>query len=411
MAALLALSCTKNASTTGPEGGSTTVDTGIPLGVATTAPIGTAGGVVGTSDGAASVSIPAGALNTTVQIGVQPISNGAPLGFGTGVRFTPSGLKFAGPATVTFNFSGGPAPGNAPSLSVAFQDSTGAWQAVGGSSVDTTSQSVTFPTTHFSDYVLFERFRLEVDREAILENETATFRAVRIGPDDLNPLAGGTRLTSAATVDGGLVSNWRLNGIIAPGNVADGQMAVGAVKSIGVYTAPATAPDGNTVGVTCEVTVLGGQRKLTLAARVNVGSSVSFQFGRGIEQSVTAIYVVAQGVPTVAGSDTTTGFVMALPSAAIGTYPWSSTTTISIIQTPSSRITNAYVTSYENPTGGGVTLMPGAVRVRSVDASTGLMRGEFSGTMTRFSTVGGQTSMTPVFVSGRFVVRRAAASK
>jgi hypothetical protein len=67
---------------------------GTPDGAPTTETIGAAGGSIASSDGALTMNIPAGALASDTDITIQPVTNTAWGGIGTGYQFTPDGLTF-----------------------------------------------------------------------------------------------------------------------------------------------------------------------------------------------------------------------------------------------------------------------------------------------------------------------------
>ena len=132
--------------------GSSSPDTG------NTAGIGTAGGTVTSTDGSATLTIPAGALSSSVAITATPMTNppAAPgLVTANTYDFGPSGTQFASPATlrVTYKPSQLPSGVDPTSLHVVVLDGT-AWDVVPGSVVDTAAHTVTGPINHFSSYGL-----------------------------------------------------------------------------------------------------------------------------------------------------------------------------------------------------------------------------------------------------------------
>src|SRR6476661_8458618 len=89
---------------------------GQPVGSASTASIGAAGGSLTSPDGRVTLTIPAGALGAATSISIQPIENTAPLGVGLSYDFLPNGQQFAKPVTVTLHYTDEELAGTAPEL-------------------------------------------------------------------------------------------------------------------------------------------------------------------------------------------------------------------------------------------------------------------------------------------------------
>lgn len=122
---------------------------GSPAGSIFTRVIGSAGGVVQSPDGQISVAVPAGALSVNTTIGIQAITNEAPLGAGHAYRLTPEGTVFAKPVKITMKYADG-IP--APLVWVVTQKSDGTWLGDLSSEPDETTKTVSVQTTHFSDW-------------------------------------------------------------------------------------------------------------------------------------------------------------------------------------------------------------------------------------------------------------------
>ena len=78
---------------------------GTSIGGKATMTIGPAGGTLASTDGILTLTVPPGALAADVTIGIEPVTNTAPLGIGASYRLTPEGTTFAVPATVRMPFT------------------------------------------------------------------------------------------------------------------------------------------------------------------------------------------------------------------------------------------------------------------------------------------------------------------
>jgi N-acetylneuraminic acid mutarotase len=124
----------------------------------TPAAIAGGGGVVESSDGQTSVSIPSGALSSTTNITLQPATNPpAAEAFAQPVDLGPSGTTFAMPVTLTLSFDPTQLPTGVPATALAVYTATAdgsGWQLVPNSAVDVSSNTVSAPISHFSTYVI-----------------------------------------------------------------------------------------------------------------------------------------------------------------------------------------------------------------------------------------------------------------
>lgn len=118
------------------------------------------GGTV--SNGRATVTIPAGALDADTRISVEAPSGSlpaAPTGYqilgGTAYDLGPSGTTFSTPATLTLTYNASSVPTGTASSSIGvYTVASGLWQPVAGSAVDEANHKVTVPLAHFSVYAL-----------------------------------------------------------------------------------------------------------------------------------------------------------------------------------------------------------------------------------------------------------------
>jgi regulation of enolase protein 1 (concanavalin A-like superfamily) len=144
---------------------------GVPNGKATTKSIGPAGGSLASADGRITVDVPPNAVTAAVDFRITPITNLGKGGVGSAYRLEPNEQKFATPVKVSFKYDAeGFKDASPESFAVAYQDSTGVWQALKTSNIDKASKTVTISTTHFTDWSLWT-IRLEPEKVTIRVGE------------------------------------------------------------------------------------------------------------------------------------------------------------------------------------------------------------------------------------------------
>ncbi|MHB1191771.1 MAG: hypothetical protein ACYC6F_01895 [Longimicrobiales bacterium] len=121
--------------------------------------VGTKGGAVSATGGAATVSIPAGALASNVQVTITPTS--APpadpnLVAGTSWTFGPSGTQFAAPVQMTLKYDESRIPDGLPESALHIAKNVGGtWQRIPGDiTVNPGAKTVTGSVMSFSDYTV-----------------------------------------------------------------------------------------------------------------------------------------------------------------------------------------------------------------------------------------------------------------
>lgn len=131
--------------------------------------IGPAGGTLVSENGSLTINIPAGALTTETVIGIEPITSTNIAGVGQSFRLTPHDQHFEKPVSLTYTLSDeADSVAMMETFGFAYQLASGVWKFVGASSYDTQSGTVTFKTTHFSDWSVMNRVTLS-PLHAILE--------------------------------------------------------------------------------------------------------------------------------------------------------------------------------------------------------------------------------------------------
>ncbi len=243
-------------------------------GAPVTATIGAGGGSLTSSDGSLAVNIPAGALTSDTDITIQPITNTAWGGIGTGYQLTPDGLTFLQPVELEFQIAPEDLAGSIPeALDVAFQDGAGYWFILKDGSYDNGSGTLSCTTTHFSSYSAIAEYQMtpvsaglgpsasvtlvvnQCFYETIASDPQAVMQVLTCSSDDedLVPLVS--------------MSDWSVNGVRG-GNAAVGRI-VEIRSNAARYTAPATVPLANPVAASVKVNLRRGTANY-LVSNINI---------------------------------------------------------------------------------------------------------------------------------------------
>jgi len=248
----------------GSGGGSIATAVGVPLGRASSARIGSAGGTVVSGDGQATLTVPAGALTTETTITMTPIRNESPAGAVGAWRFEPDGLVFAKPATLRLS---GLSAGEQSRLALATQAADGHWQSAGEAET-VGSDTLAVPVPHFSDWAFHEALHVSPRRADVAVGESLILDAFDLRCDKkadphcdlLTPLTGNAQ-----------VLRWEVNGV-SNGNAQVGTLTPAGGNPAGArvrYTAPGRLPSSNPVAVTA-VVAGPGRSEIHLVAQVRV---------------------------------------------------------------------------------------------------------------------------------------------
>ncbi|MCH5714783.1 hypothetical protein [Niabella hibiscisoli] len=153
--------------------------TGVSMGATITKTIGPGGGTLQSVDGKISIQIPEGALSAPTTVGVEPITNTNIAGIGASFRLTPHGQLFAKPITISYSWEGlQDSIGLPQTLGLAYQMDDGIWKFVGASSFNATAKTISFNSTHFSDWSLMNRISLSPYQADLETSEKKTIRAM-----------------------------------------------------------------------------------------------------------------------------------------------------------------------------------------------------------------------------------------
>ncbi|MDR6786268.1 hypothetical protein ABIE26_004987 [Pedobacter africanus] len=215
---------------------------GVSTGAAVTRRIGPAGGVIASSECGLSINIPAGALKVETIIGIEPITRTNIAGAGKSFRLSPHDVQFEKPVSLTYAFSvETDSIAMIETFGFSYQLVSGAWKYVGASSYDVQGKTVTFKTTHFSDWSMMNRVSLSPLHASLEPGDKQEIKALIYTEskyeDLLVPLTGATGtepgypVGTPVPLPAKYIKSWDLTG---PGNI---------ISSNGnkiTYQAPAT---------------------------------------------------------------------------------------------------------------------------------------------------------------------------
>src|SRR6188768_2993319 len=134
---------------------------GTPVGDMVTKQIGPDGGSISAIDNTLKLVIPAGALNATTAITVQPITNFAPGGVGNAYELSPDGQNFSKPVTITFHYMDSVEGGATWSeIGIAFQDANGFWHRAQNIVSDSVNKTISATSLHFTGFSIYRKINI-----------------------------------------------------------------------------------------------------------------------------------------------------------------------------------------------------------------------------------------------------------
>ncbi|TLV00432.1 hypothetical protein [Dyadobacter luticola] len=304
-----------------PSTSATVTEIGQPQGVASSKSIGPEGGEISSSDGLVTLTIPAGALTSTTNITIQPISNQSPNGLGLAYRFSPDGTQFAKDAKLVFQYNADSvAVNDAQMLGVGFQQADRRWQRAANIEVDTLNRLISVAMPHFSDWSAYELEQIEgagIEGSQALElNQSADLllnEALLIVPLDQDP-------SKSLTFKD---AKWSVVGGSANGTVT---FKKGALAT---YTAPGKTPPQNPITVELEITFKNSPKKVFLRKRILIGGDYFYGTFDGQPFNWTQTNcILKNGQVIMTGTDES--FTQSLniilqsadPEALLGFYPY-----------------------------------------------------------------------------------------
>ncbi len=225
-------------------------DVGTPTGPPISKTIGPEGGSISMPDGRISVDVPAGAVIGNTQFSIQPITNMAINGIGSGYRLEPGHITFPIPLKLTFHFDDRDLAGTvAEALLLAFQDKDGSWHAESKTKLNEQEKTLTVATTHFSDWLYLRTVGITPAEKKVLVGEAVPIK-VDACPDRDSVLRYNPfnkffkRDCYAASSD---ASTWVLKGA--------GTLTRISASTV-VYTAPSIKPADNRARVIVDIDIM-----------------------------------------------------------------------------------------------------------------------------------------------------------
>ncbi|MEC5385278.1 hypothetical protein VVD49_06060 [Uliginosibacterium sp. H3] len=238
------------------------------IGSPVTASIGASGGTLASSDGAISLSVPAGAFDRTVSLSIREITNEAHGAAGRAWRITPEGLHSAVPMTLTFRYSDDDLRDtSAGALSIAYQDDQQVWHVYNTPQRNAVTKTLSVSTTHFSDWSVITGARLLPMTGMLKVGESLNLR-VRYCHYSFGEDGSMSRVVDCdqnASVNQSL-HNWSATaGSVTP--------ASDRTQGSAVYTAPASKPARNPVAVSVAYTPPLSSAQEILVSNIEISDS------------------------------------------------------------------------------------------------------------------------------------------
>ncbi len=365
-------------------GTGTVTEVGQPQGALVSKMIGPEGGTIATADGNVQLVIPAGAVSQATNITIQPITNHLPNGIGQAFRFSPDGLQFAKPATLTFAYSNEKVSANdADLLKIAYQGTNKIWYNVPGVQVDTQKKRISVPMPHFSDWSAYEIAYLE--SLLLLSGSSIRTEFVQYG-QTMNLLIWEDLLVDDALQQvadnkfGDIKAvTWSL---VGPGELKKSQ----SIKSV-FYEAPKTGKDRIQVTVNAEITFQKNQKKLILVKNITVGNNYVEVVFNGQTRVYTDVSLDTAGgeVWVISGGDREDDYLyLSVFGSSAGSFPFGNPlkTETGISSGHYNQGDYAYRTHYAcvGDIERGVQIMTGSVKVDEFVRGK-VARGTFSGSL------------------------------
>jgi hypothetical protein len=238
--------------TTTTQTGGNATEVGTPNGPPLTVSIGTGGGSIMFPDSSIQLIVPAGALGSSTDITLQPITNFCHNGSGDAFRITPSGLTFSQPVTLKFRYDEAMLSGSHGALmGIARQDAGGLWRYMNSVSNDTVNRVISCDISSLSgspgdnsgegDWSIFDIVHIEPRFRDLRVNETLQLEVKYAWPDEVGEL-----VPLPKPVD-----SWFANAV-HNGNSQHGFLLNQNNQTV-TYKAPAQVPSQNPVQISAVV--------------------------------------------------------------------------------------------------------------------------------------------------------------
>lgn len=253
---------------------------GSPLATVTTTSIGPLGGTLTTADQRLTITVPAGAVETSQSFGIQPIGSTGPQSLGHAFRLFPHSTTFKKPVTISVRYNPATLAGTvAEALAMAYQNDEGIWVLAAKGKVDTMAHTVSVETTHFSDWAVLQRAALHPEVGFVKPGGNLGLEVRVLTDEVVVPLTTDTEVPAPYPSPTQLVdvSTWKLAG--------SGTLTPAIWKAL--YNAPTTPPVRNPVAVSIKLkgpTVIDGKPvgELWLVSNIYIGEEgLTFRINGG----------------------------------------------------------------------------------------------------------------------------------
>ncbi|GAB3264550.1 hypothetical protein GCM10027347_31680 [Larkinella harenae] len=388
--ALCLTSCKKDPETVTPEPvveqpdeSGTATKVGQAQGAATRKTIGPEGGTISTPDGNVQLVLPAGAVSKATEISIQPITNENPHGLAQAYRFSPEGLKFNKPATLTFQYDPQTVSvPNAENFGIAYQRENAVWYDVAGASVNTSKHEISVPMEHFSDWTPYELAQFDF---AVINPGGSLSKGftVQCG-ESIDLYAGLLTYNSNYPKDAkekplkqtkGFGKNWQL--------IGEGKL-VERPSNGATYTAPGKVPKQNPVLVTTELTFEGKKFKLILTQKIFIGLETYFDLSvHNIPQETTAFAcarIAGKTYLTCGAGNNALSLQVNTDELAPGKYVFFSGNSkegekdkvVGVYGSADPNVAKRWLSYYHDSCTGKAMASPGSVQIKTVEIKNGI---------------------------------------
>jgi hypothetical protein len=382
---------------------------GTSLGARVTKEIGNAGGTLESADGILKITIPAGALSATTTIGIEPVSNTNIAGIGNAFRLTPHGQQFSKPVTITCSWeANADTIGLLQTLGMAYQQQDGIWKFVGARHLDQAQKTISYATSHFSDWSLMNEislvpYRADVDPGGHQNIYASLFVAKEPDDDLIVPLPGSTNtetepgypVGTPVDLPGKYIKKWSLAG---PGKITP--LSGASVK----YEAPSSVSGFATAAVSLELNppdTAKGQYLLVSNINIRSGSWIELSINGSEPFTFEASPAVHAGNKYILANPDNTGggYFLLQWTDGIGIHPFTTGSEGTYFHWLSAGVN--YVSMYRPDAHGDLLPSGGSVNVTKV--SDGKAEGTFNVTEAGY----GDNLTAVTTAQGRFKVKLA----
>jgi hypothetical protein len=313
------------ASTTTPRTPLTT-SAGVPVGAAVTTSLDATGGSLTSADGRLKLVVAPNTVSAATTFSIEPITSPAPNAVGASYRLEPHGQAFPVPVTVTLQApEAGVSRATVEGLGPASQGDDGRWTWASNVVRDADAKTLTFPTTHFSDWSLLEGLQLHPLVGTVQEGSTLELEVVSCTQTQEGALTGLVMTCGRDAAAWAEEVTWAVNG------QTGGNGTVGTVTgdlATGSFTAPSTRPSPATVAVSATLAGLPARSQVTVISELTIGKAGTFRGPLTVSSTGGLVAYTASGdatlTPAEDASDVTTfdlAVALKVPSAPLTLAP------------------------------------------------------------------------------------------